>query len=108
MERPKRSIHTRRQGYADRGIDQHAEQEIERLVSAFASVLRDKLLDAERKYGHNSGWKRDDWADKLRADIRAHVEKGDPRDVAAYCAFAWYHGWSLASPTDQVTEQEKT
>ncbi|HEH6364040.1 TPA: hypothetical protein SHS77_005889, partial [Raoultella planticola] len=20
--------------------------------------------------------------------------KGDPRDVAAYCAFMWWHGWS--------------
>lgn len=74
-----------------------AEQEIELLVAGFASALRDKLIDAERKYGHRNAWKRDDWADDLRAELARHVAKGDPRDVAAYCAFAWYHGWSLAA-----------
>ena len=27
------------------------------------------------------------------AEFHRHIAKGDPRDVAAYCAFMWYHGW---------------
>ncbi len=36
--------------------------------------------------------------------IRQHLAKGDPRDVAAYCAFAWYHGWSLTGEADEDFE----
>jgi hypothetical protein len=25
--------------------------------------------------------------------LSEHLAKGDPRDVAAYAAFCWYHGW---------------
>jgi hypothetical protein len=25
--------------------------------------------------------------------LSQHIAKGDPRDVAAYCAFMWYHSW---------------
>ena len=32
----------------------------------------------------------------LSPELRAHADKGDPRDVAAYCAFLWYHGASSA------------
>lgn len=69
--------------------------EIDRLVESFATALKEKLYAAEEKYGWNNGWMHDDWHADLLRDIRKHVEKGDPRDVAAYCAFAWHHGWSL-------------
>lgn len=79
--------------------DQEAEvpmADLKRLVDAFAASLLAKLIESERKYGWKGGWIKKDWKDDLLVEIRKHVEKGDPRDVAAYCAFAWFHGWSLA------------
>ena len=73
-----------------------AQTATDELVERFAEALKDKLRAAEAKYGWNDGWKSVDWADDLRTRLREHVEKGDPRDVAAFCAFAWHHGWSLA------------
>lgn len=29
------------------------------------------------------------------------MTKGDPLDVAAYCAFAWHHGWPTATDDDR-------
>lgn len=73
------------------------------LVAQFASALAAKLHKAERKYGYSDGWRRGDWRDELVAKLVEHVHKGDPRDVAAYCAFAWHHQWSVApaAPTAQ-------
>ncbi|UKJ74566.1 DUF551 domain-containing protein [Azospirillum brasilense] len=74
-----------------------------KLVCAFAEALAAKLRLAEAKYGYSDGWRRDNWLDELVAKLVEHVHKGDPRDVAAYCAFAWFHGWSIApaAPTAQ-------
>lgn len=63
------------------------------LVDRFAVALKQKLAKAEYKYGYSDGWLADDWRDDLIAKLAEHVQKGDPRDVAAYCAFAWHHGW---------------
>lgn len=68
------------------------------LVDRFAAALKEKLAKAEAKYGYSDGWLADDWRDDLVRDLARHVQKGDPRDVAAYCAFAWHHGWSTAEP----------
>lgn len=62
------------------------------LVAGFAQALLEKL-DAMQE---DALWTSPEQADRLRRRVRQHVEKGDPRDVAAYCAFAWHHGWSLA------------
>lgn len=70
---------------------------VDDLVDRFAAALKEKLHAAEAKYGHGDAWKRDDWRDDLVHALCDHVAKGDPRDVAAYCAFAWHHGWSLAA-----------
>jgi hypothetical protein len=67
------------------------------LVSRFSAALLDKLRAAEKKYGYNDAWSRSDWREDLNAHLHKHMAKGDPRDVAAYCAFAWHHGWSLIS-----------
>lgn len=64
------------------------------LVLAFAKALAEKLHRSEQKYGWSDGWKDEDWQKKCLADFHHHIGKGDPRDVAAYCAFMWYHGWS--------------
>jgi hypothetical protein len=62
------------------------------LVARFARALSEKLADAEEKYGYGDGWLSPGWMDECRANLMEHVAKGDPRDVAAYCAFLWHHG----------------
>ena len=63
------------------------------LVGAFATKLAFKLRKAELKYGFSDSWKLDNWEEKCKEDLYKHLDKGDPIDVAAYCAFMWYHGW---------------
>lgn len=72
------------------------DEETTLLVSRFARALAEKLYSAQCKYGYSDGWKRDDWMDECRAKLVEHIAKGDPRDVAAYCAFLWHHGESTA------------
>lgn len=71
--------------------------ETQDLVNRFSAALASKLRSAEEKYGYSDGWRRGDWMDECRAKLREHIDKGDPRDVAAYCAFLWHHGESTAS-----------
>ena len=61
------------------------------LVDRFALALKEKLGAAEVKYGYSDGWADPNWMDQCRAKLIEHVHKGDPRDVAAYCAFLWFH-----------------
>ena len=77
------------------------------LVAGFAQALLEKLDKAGLDRENAHAWMEDGWADTLRKALREHVEKGDPRDVAAYSAFAWHHGWSLASeatPFDRLAD----
>lgn len=64
------------------------------LVRRFSQALAEKLAAAEKKHGYSDGWAQTDWMDECRAKLLGHVAKGDPRDVAAYCAFLWHHGAS--------------
>ncbi len=66
------------------------------LVDRFAAELKSKLARAEAKYGYRDNWSRPGWEDELIESLVKHIQKGDPRDVAAYCAFAWHHGWSTS------------
>lgn len=70
------------------------------LVARFATALAEKLRKAEEKYGYDDGWMGSAWMEECQARLLEHVAKGDPRDVAAYCAFMWHHGWrtKLAAP----------
>ena len=70
------------------------------LVLRFASALAHKLHAAEQKYGYSDGWAQPEWMDQCRAGLVEHVRKGDPRDVAAFCAFLWHHGERTALPDD--------
>lgn len=66
------------------------------LVAKFASALARKLAAAEKKYGHSNDWADDDWEQECKQALIDHVIKGDPRDVAAYCAFMWHHDWKTS------------
>lgn len=77
------------------------------LVVRFARALSKKLAAAETKYGYSDGWLSPDWMDECRAKLMEHIAKGDPRDVAAYCAFLWHHGAStIAAQPSQRTPKE--
>lgn len=69
------------------------------LVVRFAEAVGEKLRAAEKKYGHGADWRRDCWRDVCIEALHEHVAKGDPRDVAAYCAFCWHHGWPTYDPS---------
>jgi hypothetical protein len=71
---------------------------LEDLVRHFSAALLEKLKVAREKYGYaDEGWQHSDWRAHCRSQLLHHLEKGDPRDVAAYCAFMWHHGWRTAS-----------
>jgi len=66
-----------------------------KLVLDFAKAMADKLAAAEAKYGYGDSWATpdaEDWPDPLCYErLMDHLAKGDPRDVANYCAFLWFH-----------------
>lgn len=63
------------------------------LIANFAEALAKKMHKAEQKYGYTNGWAEGDWENECAQQLLDHVAKGDPRDVAAYCAFMHHHGW---------------
>lgn len=67
-------------------------QDTESLVQRFSAAMRNKLARAELKYGYSNLWMSNDWMDECRAKLVEHLHKGDPLDVANYCAFLWHHG----------------
>lgn len=74
--------------------------ETRKLVYAFSDALVEKLIKAQQKYGRKDDWRTNDWEAECRQELIRHVEKGDPLDVAAYCAFMWGRGWRLGSTSD--------
>jgi hypothetical protein len=68
------------------------------LVNEFATALKEKLARAEEKYGYTDAWAYPHWIDECREQLRRHFEKGDPLDVAAYCAFLWHHEEPTSTP----------
>lgn len=76
------------------------------LVARFAHAMAEKLYAAQLKYGHSDGWADARWEEECRKALQHHVGKGDPRDVAAYCAFMWHHGWPT-SKAEQPRECSK-
>ncbi|MCE0393881.1 hypothetical protein [Klebsiella variicola] len=76
------------------------------LVNDFATALAEKLHKAELKYGYSNAWINNGWMTDCLAEFHRHIAKGDPRDVAAYCAFMWYHGWKTeaAQPAPVVPD----
>lgn len=76
-------------------IPMELHRDTKKLVVFFAGALARKLLRAEEKYGFANEWVKDDWRADCIDDINRHLKKGDPLDVAAYAAFAWFHNWRL-------------
>ncbi|MDH2620914.1 hypothetical protein QDT42_10195 [Acinetobacter baumannii] len=76
----------------------------EKLVDDFATALKAKLLKAQIKYGHTNTWMHGDWEEQCRDSMLQHIDKGDPLDVAAYCAFMWFHSWSTAPSTVDLSK----
>lgn len=64
-------------------------------VDALAAAMKAKLADARAK--GRSGWQACP-PEGLSLMLREHVEKGDPRDVANFCAFLWALGQGIALP----------
>ncbi len=87
---PTRRVYAQQQPVLAEGLH----PETAELVMHFAEALARKLRKSEQKYGWSDGWKDSDWQEKCLADFHHHIGKGDPLDVAAYCAFMVYHGWS--------------
>lgn len=65
-------------------------------VDAFAAAMKAKLADARAK--GRGGWNGDQpgMHQRLSDMLRAHVEKGDPRDVANFCMFLHQRGESIS------------
>ncbi|WP_434116666.1 hypothetical protein [Klebsiella michiganensis] len=80
-----------------------------KLVTEFGTAMAEKLYKAQLKYGYDADWKQDGWTSQCQAHFHQHIAKGDPRDVAAYCAFMWYHGWKTeaAQPAPVVMDDTK-
>ncbi|XAI97167.1 hypothetical protein [Dolichospermum phage Dfl-JY45] len=68
------------------------------LIQRFSAALASKLAAAQVKRGLSTEWAQPDWMEECRQQLHRHVQKGDPVDVAAYCAFLWHHGESTAGP----------
>ncbi|WP_176583092.1 ead/Ea22-like family protein [Klebsiella michiganensis] len=79
----------------------------QKLVTDFCTALAEKLYKAQLKYGYDADWKQDGWPSQCQAHFQQHIAKGDPSDVAAYCAFMWWHGWST-KPAEGVEPRTVT
>lgn len=75
----------------------------EDMVEEFAHALLKKLRAAEKKYGYSNKWLFADWESECRSELMRHIEKGDPLDVAAYCAFMWKRRWAT-TPVAGIAE----
>ena len=77
------------------------------MVQWFAQEMAKKLRVAELKYGYADEWRRKDWMEVCKAELIRHIDKGDPRDVAIYCAFLHYHNQTTADAFDAYREHCK-
>lgn len=78
------------------------------LVERFAEALALKLDAAQQKHGYTNDWMRPGWMNICRAHLLQHLDKGDPRDVAAYCAFLWHHNEPTIAPAPAQAKPKLT
>lgn len=55
-------------------------------------VAMRKFADSEKKHAWQDYWQQAP-AEEVKAALREHVEKGDPRDVIIYCLICLARGW---------------
>lgn len=72
-----------------------------KLIDDFSGALKAKLAKAQEKHGYSIEWMDPKYIGPMRSDMLSHLLKSDPLDVAAYCAFLWYHGASTVIETVQ-------
>lgn len=63
------------------------------LIAHFAQAMAVKMRKAEIEYGYTDNWQRPNWEEDCRQHFLNNITKGDPTDVAIYCAFMHYHKW---------------
>lgn len=74
----------------------------DKAVDRFAARMKWKLANARAK--GKSGWQDRSWTpDQISADLRQHVDKGDPTDVANYCMFLAARGEPIAPKPEPRT-----
>lgn len=88
---PKQALATRPAADGD-AVAKHPD---DAAVDAFADAMKAKLAEARAK--GRGGWhdKTDCTQRRLSVMLRAHVDKGDPRDVANFCMFLYQRGEAI-------------
>jgi len=61
------------------------------------------MISNQEKYGWTNEWLTSDWEEECREEMRIHLEKGDPRDVAIYAMFMIYRNWSTHTTCMHIT-----
>lgn len=88
------------------GVEEQLHPDAADLVDRFSVALRAKLYQAQCRYKWTNDWKTAD-PNALRTALMDHLMKGDPRDVAAYCAFLWDLGETTVHPQLVMTEEKQ-
>ena len=106
-----------RPGYTCDACDSDAAEEVDKpgaspethpddvAVDMFAKAMKEKLAQARAK--GRSGWQTCNKYE-LSSMLRAHVDKGDPRDVANFCMFLYALGHRLILPPPLPAEKRCT
>lgn len=68
----------------------------EKLLNACFYELRLKMIKNQEKYGWSNEWLTENWEQECLSEMRKHIDKGDPKDIAIYAMFMIYRGWSTA------------
>ena len=87
-------------------IEQQLDLRTMELINRFSIALQRKLFEAQVKYGYEADWMNNDWEAECRKELMRHIEKGDPVDVAAFCAFMWHHAWSTSPTPSKISTPE--
>jgi hypothetical protein len=88
------------------GVPADLHEDTTTLVAGFAKAMAEKLRASEVKHGFSLNWKRPTWRVECQEDLLKHIAKGDPIDVANFCAFLWHHKWETRAewPYQQAVE----
>lgn len=75
-----------------------------KLLKLFTSAMRVTLCRAELKHRCTNWWLDPEWEKECLANFKEHLDKGDPVEVACYCAFLWYHGWKTNGELKEISD----